>query len=68
MLSFVPDWRWMLSGETNPWYPTARLFRQQKIGDWEPVFDRVKTALVGAERLAEGVPPCPPSPCPALSV
>ncbi|MGL5058469.1 MAG: tetratricopeptide repeat protein [Microcoleus sp.] len=45
LLSFMPDWRWMLSGETSPWYPTARLFRQETIGDWDSVFDRVKTAL-----------------------
>ncbi len=45
LLSFVPDWRWMLNREDSPWYPTARLFRQQKLGDWEGVFDRLKTAL-----------------------
>ena len=45
LLSFVPDWRWMLDREDSPWYPTARLFRQQKPGDWEEVFDRLKTAL-----------------------
>ncbi|TAF63693.1 MAG: tetratricopeptide repeat protein [Oscillatoriales cyanobacterium] len=45
LLSFVPDWRWMLNREDSPWYPTARLFRQQKPGDWEGVFDRLKTAL-----------------------
>jgi tetratricopeptide (TPR) repeat protein/ADP-heptose:LPS heptosyltransferase/glycosyltransferase involved in cell wall biosynthesis len=45
LLSFVPDWRWMLEREDSPWYPTARLFRQQKPGDWEAVFDRIKLAL-----------------------
>ncbi|MCU0541345.1 MAG: tetratricopeptide repeat protein [Oscillatoriaceae cyanobacterium Prado104] len=62
LLSFVPDWRWMLSGENSPWYPTARLFRQQKIGDWEPVFDRVKTALQEIANPAGALPPNPPSP------
>jgi hypothetical protein len=28
LLPFVPDWRWMLNREDNPWYPTMRLFRQ----------------------------------------
>jgi tetratricopeptide (TPR) repeat protein len=28
LLRFVPDWRWQLEGDTSPWYPTARLFRQ----------------------------------------
>jgi tetratricopeptide (TPR) repeat protein/glycosyltransferase involved in cell wall biosynthesis len=45
LLCFVPDWRWMLEREDSPWYPTARLFRQQTAGDWEEVFDRVKIAL-----------------------
>jgi hypothetical protein len=32
------DWRWLRSGETSPWYPTARLFRQSVLGDWtEPI-------------------------------
>ena len=35
MLAFNPDWRWMLGREDSPWYPTARLFRQSKPGDWE---------------------------------
>jgi hypothetical protein len=45
LLCFMPDWRWMLQREDSPWYPTARLFRQQTAGDWEEVFDRVKIAL-----------------------
>ncbi|WP_293126260.1 tetratricopeptide repeat protein [Microcoleus sp. bin38.metabat.b11b12b14.051] len=45
LLSFVPDWRWMLEGENSPWYPAARLFRQQKPGDWDGVGDRIKAAL-----------------------
>ncbi|MBW3585832.1 MAG: tetratricopeptide repeat protein, partial [Cyanobacteria bacterium 0813] len=45
LLSFVPDWRWMLEREDSPWYPTVRLFRQQKAGDWDGVCDRIKTAL-----------------------
>ena len=45
LLSFIPDWRWMLEREDSPWYPTARLFRQQKAGDWDGVCDRLKTAL-----------------------
>jgi len=45
LLSFMPDWRWLLEREDSPWYPTARLFRQQTLGDWEGVCDRIKTAL-----------------------
>jgi tetratricopeptide (TPR) repeat protein len=42
------DWRWQLGGARAPWYPTARLFRQPRPGDWEPVFAAVKGEL---ERL-----------------
>jgi len=45
LLPFVPDWRWGLSGDTTPWYPTMRLFRQSKAGDWPEVIARVTTAL-----------------------
>lgn len=39
------DWRWTMSGESTPWYPTARLFRQQVLGDWTPVVESVRRAL-----------------------
>jgi hypothetical protein len=45
LLSYVPDWRWMLEGETTPWYPTMRLFRQAQPGDWAGVMERVAWAL-----------------------
>jgi tetratricopeptide (TPR) repeat protein/glycosyltransferase involved in cell wall biosynthesis len=45
LLSFMPDWRWMLTREDSPWYPTARLFRQSKAGDWDAAGDRIKAAL-----------------------
>ena len=43
---FAPDWRWGLHGETTPWYPTARLFRQTQLGDWDGVIPRVAEELV----------------------
>jgi tetratricopeptide (TPR) repeat protein len=45
LLPFVPDWRWLLVGEASPWYPTMRLFRQQAIGAWDEVIERVAKAL-----------------------
>lgn len=39
------DWRWLQSGETTPWYPTMRLFRQSRAGEWEDVVARVMVEL-----------------------
>ena len=47
LLSHIQDWRWMIARADNPWYPTARLFRQGPEGDWGPVIDRVAEALAG---------------------
>jgi tetratricopeptide (TPR) repeat protein len=43
--SFVPDWRWGLAGEACAWYPTMRLFRQPRRGDWRSVFEAMAAAL-----------------------
>jgi hypothetical protein len=45
LLPFVPDWRWTMTGERSPWYPTARLFRQASRGDWTSVIRRVVEGL-----------------------
>ncbi|HEY6981822.1 tetratricopeptide repeat protein [Reyranella sp.] len=42
LLPAHPDWRWQLGGTRAPWYPTARLFRQPRVGDWESVFAVVR--------------------------
>ncbi len=44
-LSQVPDWRWLLGREDSPWYPTMRLFRQERRGEWGPVFKRMADAV-----------------------
>jgi tetratricopeptide (TPR) repeat protein len=41
LLPIAPDWRWLLERADNPWYPTMRLFRQTRFGDWAEVFERV---------------------------
>jgi tetratricopeptide (TPR) repeat protein len=46
-----PDWRWLLDRTNSPWYPTMRLFRQQKRGDWNQVVAAMASALQKA-RLA----------------
>ncbi len=45
LLPYAADWRWMLEREDSPWYPTARLFRQSRSGDWDSVIARVKQRL-----------------------
>jgi tetratricopeptide (TPR) repeat protein len=44
-LQHVPDWRFQIAGETSLWYPSMRLFRQTKRGDWAGVFARIAQAL-----------------------
>ena len=45
-LSWVPEWRWGLEGNTTPWYSSAKLFRQDKAGDWRGVVQRMRQELV----------------------
>jgi tetratricopeptide (TPR) repeat protein len=42
---FESEWRWMLEREDSPWYPTMKIFRQSKPGDWGDVIVRVASAL-----------------------
>jgi tetratricopeptide (TPR) repeat protein len=43
----APDWRWLLDRDNSPWYPTVRLFRQPRPGDWSAV------VLAVADQLKE---------------
>ncbi|QDV48682.1 tetratricopeptide repeat protein [Gimesia fumaroli] len=45
LVSQLPEWRWLLDRTDSPWYPTARLFRQADLGEWEPAILEVKAAL-----------------------
>lgn len=45
MLKHLPEWRWQFDREDSPWYPTARLFRQQVPGDWNEVVERLTIEL-----------------------
>ena len=45
MLPRNADWRWLLDRDDSPWYPTMRLFRQSRHGDWDEVVSRVKASL-----------------------
>ena len=45
LLHATPDWRWMDARDDSPWYPTMRLFRQERAGDWTSVIARVTEEL-----------------------
>ncbi|QCO03910.1 tetratricopeptide repeat protein [Azospirillum argentinense] len=49
LLPYAPDWRWLLDRADSPWYPSLRLFRQPRPGDWDSVLRAVATEL---ERFA----------------
>jgi Tfp pilus assembly protein PilF len=39
LLCYNPDWRWMTEREDSPWYPTVRVFRQNRQGDWQELIE-----------------------------
>ncbi|HYH39421.1 MAG TPA: hypothetical protein VD860_14455 [Azospirillum sp.] len=55
LLRFAADWRWMIGRDDSPWYPTMRLFRQERDGDWTAPLETVVEALErwAALRLAQ---------------
>jgi Flp pilus assembly protein TadD len=44
-LPHVAEWRWLLDRDDSPWYPSMRLFRQARAGDWDGVFERMAASL-----------------------
>jgi hypothetical protein len=62
-LAAIADWRWLRQRDDTPWYPSMRLFRQERLGDWRAVFTRMADELhplVAARnksRIAVGVVP-----------
>ena len=44
-LHFAPDWRWLAEGDTSPWYPSMRIFRQPAFADWPAVFASMAAEL-----------------------
>ncbi|MEW6599422.1 MAG: tetratricopeptide repeat protein [Nitrospirota bacterium] len=53
LIPFAPDWRWMLGRDDTPWYPTMRIFRQSRHGDWDGVIETVCQALKRQLTLSE---------------
>lgn len=78
MLPEIGDFRWLEGRDDNPWYPTMRLFRQRKLGEWDEVVARVRSALEAAVNGGsilpptttggpDGVPPAPRDAEPAVA-
>ena len=47
MVHFQPDFRWMLEREDSPWYPSLRIYRQARPGDWGSVIRSILDDLSG---------------------
>jgi len=45
LLPYKSDWRWLSDRDDSPWYPTARLFRQDDMHSWKNLIARVRAAL-----------------------
>jgi hypothetical protein len=45
VLHYAADWRWLLDRDDSPWYPSMRLFRQERPGEWVPVMAAIASAL-----------------------
>lgn len=56
LLPFAADFRWMVDRDDSPWYPTARLFRQIKRGDWSSVIRVVRDELSKVSRCGRAAP------------
>ncbi|HET6250643.1 MAG TPA: tetratricopeptide repeat protein [Tepidisphaeraceae bacterium] len=57
MIPTNPDWRWMLDRDDSPWYPTLRLFRQTRRGNWDDVIEHIAGALAGLTPSGTGFQP-----------
>jgi hypothetical protein len=45
LVSYLPDWRWLMGRDDSPWYPSLRIYRQTRAGNWDSVIRQVLTDL-----------------------
>lgn len=48
LTDYAAEWRWLHGRSDTPWYPSVRIFRQPRPGDWDAVMAEVYTLLCGA--------------------
>ena len=54
LLKHAPDWRWPVEGDRTPWYPTMRVIRQERPGEWTGPIAQARTAIAAFDAsLAE---------------
>lgn len=53
LLPSIPDWRWLLERDDSPWYPSAKLYRQEIFDDWKGVLEKMSADLL--LRIAKAV-------------
>jgi tetratricopeptide (TPR) repeat protein len=51
LVQFNPDWRWLLGRADTPWYPSARLYRQHALGDWNATLAAARADLLAGDWL-----------------
>jgi tetratricopeptide (TPR) repeat protein len=61
LLDEQADWRWLLERNDSPWYPSVRLFRQERAGAWEPLLARVGHELSAARSMTGEAASAPPA-------
>ncbi|WGS48386.1 tetratricopeptide repeat protein [Paraburkholderia sp. D15] len=50
VLADPPEWRWQRERADSPWYPRARLFRQNRPGQWHDVIEALGVAIAALEK------------------
>jgi tetratricopeptide (TPR) repeat protein len=54
MNKFDGSWQWLVDRDDSPWYPSMRIFRQPRVGDWDSVVGAVKAALLAQSTFTTG--------------
>jgi Tfp pilus assembly protein PilF/ADP-heptose:LPS heptosyltransferase len=59
LVPFAPDWRWLSTGDTSPWYPTMRIFRQTERKSWSQPLSNLRAAVGEFINKKQESPPVP---------